>query len=83
MGRRLPKEVRYNLLLENDFKCQICGSGGRLSNLILEVHHIIPVSKGGSDERDNLQVLCVVCHDIIHYGRHTGRDITFKKKKHK
>lgn len=32
----------------------------------LEVHHVIPVKSGGSDESRNLQILCTGCHKLIH-----------------
>jgi 5-methylcytosine-specific restriction endonuclease McrA len=31
----------------------------------LEVHHILPVSKGGNDKRGNLMVLCKPCHVVL------------------
>ena len=31
-------------------------------NLLLEVDHIVPVSKGGKTEADNLQTLCWRCN---------------------
>jgi 5-methylcytosine-specific restriction endonuclease McrA len=34
----------------------------------LETHHIIPLSKGGSDSIDNLIALCPNCHRQRHYG---------------
>lgn len=37
--------------------CQHCGSSARLT-----VDHIIPVSKGGADDMDNLQTLCLSCN---------------------
>lgn len=38
-------------------KCQACGTKG------VEVHHIVPLSKGGSDEPENLALMCSQCHD--------------------
>lgn len=32
----------------------------------LEVHHILPVSKGGGDEQKNLITLCKKCHKKRH-----------------
>ena len=39
-------------------KCTRCSSRKRL-----ERDHVIPLSKGGSDEASNLQWLCTICHD--------------------
>lgn len=51
--------VRYEVLVR-DRICQLCGAGR--DEAILEVDHIIPRSKGGSNETSNLQVLCRVCN---------------------
>lgn len=34
---------------------------------ILHAHHIIPISCGGPDARENILVLCPNCHAIAHY----------------
>ena len=41
----------------------------------VEVDHIIPVTKGGTDERDNLQGICKECHE-----EKTRKDLGLKKK---
>lgn len=35
----------------------------------LEVHHIMPVVQGGSDDVENLMVLCAECHAEVHRRR--------------
>ncbi len=42
-------------------ECAICGKKD-----FLEFHHIIPKSSGGSDDYDNIIVLCACCHAGIH-----------------
>lgn len=45
--------------------CELCLKEGRLIP-VDEVHHIIPVNKGGTHSRDNLMSLCRSCHNKIH-----------------
>lgn len=45
--------------------CERCLSKGRMTTANL-VHHIVPVSQGGSDDEDNLMALCRSCHEHIH-----------------
>ncbi|WP_267876599.1 HNH endonuclease [Moorena producens] len=35
----------------------------------LHVHHVIPKSKGGLDNYKNLQLVHILCHQRIHYGK--------------
>lgn len=46
--------------------CEICLAEGRVT-LVEEVHHIVPVSKGGTNEWSNLMSLCRSCHTKIHH----------------
>ena len=40
-------------------KCHVKKPKGELT-----IDHILPISKGGSNKRDNLQMICRRCHDI-------------------
>lgn len=44
-------------------KCEVCNFDFKE---VLVVHHIIPISDGGSNELENLSVLCPTCHSIVH-----------------
>lgn len=46
--------------------CEQCFKEGKMV-LADEVHHIIPVSRGGTHEASNLMSLCRSCHNKIHH----------------
>ena len=61
--RKISDTTRYAVLERAGFKCQCCGSKPLKNNdVILHIDHIIPHSLGGSDNVDNLQVLCDKCN---------------------
>lgn len=45
--------------------CEKCLKEGRYVP-VKEVHHILPISKGGTNEESNLMSLCRSCHNKIH-----------------
>lgn len=45
--------------------CERCLAEGRITP-VEEVHHIVPVSKGGQHVDNNLMSLCQSCHTKIH-----------------
>ncbi len=55
-----PKEIRKQVRAEQNNQCADCGVKVKK----LEVHHIVPESKGGSQTRDNAIGLCHECHII-------------------
>lgn len=58
--------VREYVLFRDNHTCQICK--GKSKDTVLEVHHIIPRSKCGTDRPDNLITLCRTCHERLHKG---------------
>ena len=48
------------MLLRDGYQCQVCGD--LVHGKRAHVDHIVPKSKGGSDEVTNLQTLCASCH---------------------
>lgn len=45
--------------------CERCLKEGRTTPMD-EVHHIVPVSRGGTDDFSNLMSVCKSCHNKIH-----------------
>lgn len=49
---------RFFVLKRDHYRCRLCKATG----IPLEVDHVIPVARGGSDALDNLQTLCIPCN---------------------
>ena len=56
-SRYLTLQTRREVWARDGGKCIACGS-----KLDLEFDHIIPFSKGGSNETPNIQILCRRCN---------------------
>jgi uncharacterized protein YozE (UPF0346 family) len=54
-------KVRFEVFRSDDYRCRICGASAQ-DGVRLEVDHKVPVSKGGSDELQNLWTLCFKCN---------------------
>lgn len=54
-------ELRQLVLERDHFQCGNCGSSENL-----HVHHIVPLSLGGTNELGNLRTLCKSCHERLH-----------------
>jgi hypothetical protein len=60
--RKVNNSTRITVLKRDRFKCVYCGASAK-ENAVLHVDHIIPISKGGSNELHNLQTLCRECNN--------------------
>jgi ATP adenylyltransferase len=52
--------LKYEVLKRAQFHCELCGIAA--DKKALEVDHIVPRNKGGSDDLENLQALCYSCN---------------------
>ena len=64
--RRLDDLLRLTVIDRDNYNCVVCGSRRRL-----EVHHIMPRSKGGGDNKENLVTLCYKCHNEVEEEEYT------------
>lgn len=65
--RRLQKvygQVGVGVFFRDLCQCVSCGES---DFRVLNLHHIIPKSKGGTNDVENLQVLCANCHYKHHF----------------
>lgn len=59
----MTSELRKQILRRDNYTCKNCGASiHEEPNLLLEIDHIIPVSKGGLTTEENLQTLCWKCN---------------------
>ena len=56
----IPGSLRYDIIQRASGRCEACGVS--VEERALEVDHIVPRNKGGTDDRSNLQTLCYVCN---------------------
>jgi len=59
----IPLNLRFKILKRDNYTCVKCGQSPAKSNTVeLEIDHITPVSKGGTNDIENLQTLCRNCN---------------------
>lgn len=51
-------DIRYFVFARDSYTCQVC----KKKDKILQTHHIVYTSKGGSNRADNLITVCTDCH---------------------
>lgn len=74
--RRIPDDVRVEVLIRDGFACRVCGwTRDQLRpddpRKFLELHHVMAHADKGENSVENLLTLCNVHHDQVHAGRLT------------
>jgi 5-methylcytosine-specific restriction endonuclease McrA len=60
--RRINDHVRKFLHWRQKDACKRCGD----VEVGLRIHHIVPLEKGGTNDVDNLILICVRCQESLH-----------------
>lgn len=59
----VSQRLRWAIFQRDNFSCQYCGRNIHIDQgLVLEIDHIKPISKGGTDDIDNLVTSCYECN---------------------
>ncbi len=72
LGRPIKDKVKDLVTLRKriiDLRGDKCARCGYNKYPILHIHHIVEKSKGGSDDINNLELICPLCHAEEHYLR--------------
>jgi len=59
----IPETTAAKVLIKSARHCCICR---RFLPLHIQIHHIIELAYGGSNEEDNLIPMCIFCHSSVH-----------------
>jgi 5-methylcytosine-specific restriction endonuclease McrA len=54
-------KLRFKILTRDNFACRYCGRSVK-EKVILQIDHIIPLSKGGTNNHNNLITACKECN---------------------
>lgn len=59
-GRHIPRDIMLKVVRRDNYRCQMCGK--TVDDRDIELDHIIPHSKGGPTNVENLRLLCGDCN---------------------
>lgn len=58
--KSIRKGLRFEILNRDNFTCRYCGA--KAPDVSLELDHVVPVSKGGKNNKENLVTSCWGCN---------------------
>ena len=58
--KAMSKSLRFSVFERDGFTCQYCGE--QPPSVVLHIDHILPVSKGGTNDPENLRTSCAACN---------------------
>lgn len=73
-GNLKPKRQKSHTDLVEKYSrgfCEICGIlQSRIpNNETMEAHHVVEYQSDGDRERENIEIVCTACHNLIHWRR--------------
>ena len=63
--KTISRRLRHKVFKRDNYRCIECGATNKDTRL--HIDHVLPVCKGGSNDIDNLQVLCETCNLSKHH----------------
>ena len=79
-GRQpIPRKLRHEVFKRDGYKCRECGASKDETSL--EIDHIVPVARGGTNDINNLQTLCRECNRMKHTDTWVGGETDYETVK--
>lgn len=60
MRRNVSRRARFRVLRRGRFRCHYCGASA--ADVALEIDHVVPVARGGTNAESNLVPACLACN---------------------
>lgn len=61
--KTIPVDVRWRVMKRDRYRCVLCGRNpAKDAGVELHLDHVVPVSRGGTNEEGNLRTLCRECN---------------------
>ena len=76
--KSIPGRLRHKVFQRDGYRCRECGATNKETTL--HVDHIKPVSKGGTNDLNNLQTLCEKCNLAKHTDEWVGGNMRKRRK---
>jgi len=82
LSERNYYKTRWEILIRDNFTCQYCGRTAK-HGVALQIDHICPKIRGGTDEKNNLITACWDCNigKRDYYSEDFGKHFKVKKEK--
>jgi 5-methylcytosine-specific restriction endonuclease McrA len=72
---------KFEVHKRDNFTCQRCGAKEDPKHPTFQVHHVVFKCNGGSNNLNNLQLLCPECHRKLHNSNPVGNSRKHRSKK--
>lgn len=72
----ISEKIREQLRSAAGEKCEYCRTSSRVTGIPLVIDHIIPISAGGGNERENLAAACYRCNEFKGAKTHGNDPVT-------
>lgn len=64
LRNEITHKLRFHILEKSNYECFYCGRGRKThKDIVLEVDHLKPLDKGGTNDEDNLVTACWECNE--------------------
>ena len=86
--QKISKEIVERVKISAMNRCGYCLCPQEFVPIILQVDHIIPLKKGGTDDENNLWLLCATCnraksYKITVFDKYTNQKSLFSIHEHR